>query len=80
MQNRRAREDYAEKRKGELCHWNIHPESKLTILKIIEIAEAVQQAAKKPLRPPRISAVLDLICHLQQVSVLTDVFLRVTTS
>jgi hypothetical protein len=60
MQNRRARGDYAEKRKGELCHWNIHLESKLTILKITEIAETVQQAAKKisatSAQPPRISA------------------------
>jgi hypothetical protein len=31
-------------------HWNIRPESKLTILKITEIAETVQQAAKKDLR------------------------------
>jgi hypothetical protein len=38
----------------------------LTILKIIEIAEAVQQAAKKTQRPLRISAVLDLICHFNR--------------
>jgi hypothetical protein len=53
MQNRKARGDYAEKRKGELCHWNIHLESKLTILKIAEIAKTVQQATKKTLRPLR---------------------------
>jgi hypothetical protein len=67
----------AEKRKGKLCHWNIHPESKLTILKIAEIAETVQQAAscKKTsaasAQPPRIVAVLDLTCNFQQVLVLT---------
>jgi hypothetical protein len=70
MQNRRARGDYAEKRKGELCHWNIHPES--NHLKIIEIAEK------------KLSGLLRNLCGsgfnltFQQVLVLTDVFLVMT--
>jgi hypothetical protein len=50
MQNRRARGVPQRNAKESLCHWNINLESKLTILKIAEIAETVQEAAKKDLR------------------------------
>jgi hypothetical protein len=63
-----------------LCHWNIHPESNhfKNHRDRRDRAASCKKTSATSAQPPRISAVLDLIYYLQQVSVLTDVFLDMT--